>query len=230
MNDRERSIFELSGPAGWVLEPYAKELLQGYGLPTTRWHWVRDEGDIPAGARSVGYPLVAKIVSPDILHKSDVGGVVVGVREEKELREVFQRFSALKGFAGVLLDEMVPGAEVIVGSKEDPQFGTVMLVGIGGTSVEIYQDVAIRMAPVTLEEALAAIGSLKGGKLLDGYRGRAPVNREALARLIVRFSETAYELRDAVESIDLNPVLCGSEKAVIADARIVLRRPLVSPS
>jgi len=223
MNPNLERILELSKSAGWVLEPHAKELLQGFGLPTTRYYWVRDAGDIPAGAGFVGYPLVAKIVSPDILHKSDVGGVVVGVKEESELREIFARFSGLKGFAGVLLDQMVPGAEVLVGSKEDPQFGTVVVVGIGGTSVEVYKDVAIRMAPVTRKEALAAIGSLRGLKLLDGYRGREPVNREALTDLVVRFSGAAYELRELVESIDLNPVLCSRERAVIADARIVLR-------
>jgi hypothetical protein len=154
-----------------------------------------------------------------------VGGVVVGVKDDRELEEVFRRFALIKGFAGVLLDEMVPGSEVIVGSKEDPQFGTVVVVGIGGTSVEIHRDVAIRMAPLTREEALGAIDSLRGKKLLKGYRGRQAIDKKALAEVVVRFSELAYAWRESVESMDLNPVLCTGDKAVIADARIILRHP-----
>jgi acyl-CoA synthetase (NDP forming) len=96
-------------------------------------------------------------------------------------------------------------------------------VGIGGTSVEVYKDVSIRMAPVSFAEAMDAIGSIKGRKLLEGYRGKEPVNKEKLAELIVTFSQMAFELKEEVESIDLNPVLCNREKAVIADARFVLK-------
>jgi hypothetical protein len=225
MDPKLRDVLEISRSAGWVLEPYAKELFQAQGLPTTRFYWARTAGQVLEGARRVGYPLVAKVVSPDIVHKSDVGGVAVGIKGDGELEEIFRRFSLLQGFDGVLLDELVRGAEVIVGSKEDPQFGTVVMVGIGGTSVEIYKDVAIRMAPVTQAEALDAIDSLQGRKLLEGYRGREVIDKEALANLIVRFSETAYSWRDQVESMDLNPVLCAGNKAVIADARILLKHP-----
>jgi acyl-CoA synthetase (NDP forming) len=165
-------ILEVSRRIGWVMEPYAKDLLREYRLSTTRFYWAKTATDILQGAGVVGYPLVAKVVSPKILHKSDVGGVVVGVTNEQELAEVFRKFSRLEGFEGVLLDEMVQGTEVIVGSKEDPQFGTVVVAGIGGTSVEVYKDIAIRMAPVGLEEALDAIDSLRGRRLLEGYRGK----------------------------------------------------------
>ena len=224
MRDRIKEIFENSRQAGWVMEPDAKELFRDYGLPTTKFFWAKERQDLEQGAKAVGYPLVAKVVSPDIVHKSDVGGVVIGIREKKELEKAFQTMSKLKGFKGILLDEMVEGVEVIVGAKGDPQFGTIVVVGIGGTSVEIYKDVAIRMAPVSKEEALGAIESLKGGKILSGYRGREAIDKESLAALIMSFSKMAFNLSDEVDSIDLNPVLCSNERAVIADARIMLNK------
>ena len=205
------------------MEPRAKELLRAYGLPTTRFVWAKSLEASLQGSKEVGYPLVAKVVSPDILHKSDVGGVVVGVEDDRELEQVYHRMSGLKGFQGLLLDQMVQGIEMIVGGKEDPQFGTVVVVGIGGTSVEVYKDVSIRMAPVSFGDAMDAIASIKGRKLLEGYRGKEPVNKEKLVELMVSFSQMAFDLRDGVESIDLNPVLCNREKAVIADARFVLK-------
>ena len=223
MDERIRVVLNASRTDGWVMEPHAKELLRAYGLPTTRFLWAKSLEASRLGAKEVGYPLVAKVVSPDILHKSDVGGVVVGVGDERELEEVYERMSGLKGFQGLLLDQMVQGIEMIVGAKEDPQFGTVVVVGIGGTSVEVYKDVSIRMAPVSIAGAMNAIGSIKGRKLLEGYRGKEPVNKDKLAELIVSFSEAAFDLRDEVESIDLNPVLCDRERAVIADARFMLK-------
>jgi succinyl-CoA synthetase beta subunit len=223
MNEKTATILKKAKTDGWVMEPYAKELLHAYGLPTTRFFWARSPEASFSGAKEVGYPLVAKVVSPDILHKSDVGGVVVGVRDDQELRGVYQRMSGIKGFQGLLLDQMVQGIEMIVGAKDDPQFGTVVVVGIGGTSVEVYKDVSIRMAPVSLDNAIDAIESIKGRKLLEGYRGREPVNMEKLAQLIVAFSQMAFAMRDEVESIDLNPVLCTREEAIIADARFMLK-------
>ena len=223
MDERILSILNTSRADGWVMEPHAKDLLRTYGLPTTHFYWAKSLDASFQGAKEVGYPLVAKVVSPDILHKSDVGGVVVGVEDNRELEEVYHRMSGLKGFQGLLLDQMVQGVEMIVGAKEDPQFGTVVVVGIGGTSVEVYKDVSIRMAPVSIAEAMNAIESIKGRKLLEGYRGKEPANKEKLAELIVSFSEMAFDLREEVESIDLNPVLCNQERSVIADARFVLK-------
>jgi len=142
----------------------------------------------------------------------------------KHLREIFKKFSGLKGFAGVLLDEMLPpGLELIVGAKTDPQFDVVVVVGIGGTSVEVYKDVVIRMAPVSEGEALSALRMLKGRPLLEGLRGAAAINVESVAQLIADFSEAAYQMREVIESIDLNPVIASPLRAVIADARVILR-------
>jgi len=208
---------------GWVMEPLAKKLLAAYHLPVTRFVWARTIEEARAGAQQVSYPLVAKVVSPEIIHKSDAGGIVVGVQDDTQLDMVFEKMSTLPGFVGVLLDQMVSGYEVIVGSKVDPQFGTVILVGIGGTAVEIYKDVAIRMAPVDSSDALDALHSLTGSPLLTGHRNSEPANLEKLAHLIHTFSTTALELEPVIESIDLNPVLCSSHAAIIADARVMLK-------
>jgi acetate---CoA ligase (ADP-forming) subunit beta len=224
MKPEVKEIIDSSVKSGWVLEPRAKELIKSYGLATSKFVWAKTLENALQGAKKVGYPLVAKIVSEKIIHKSDVGGVVVGVRDNNQMVEVFEKFSKLEGFDGVLLDEMLAGSEVIFGSKYDAQFGIVVLVGIGGTSVEIYKDVALRMAPVSKDDAAEAINSLKGIKLLKGYRGKEVVNIDKLAAAVVKFSEMAYDLRNEVESMDLNPVMCTKDKAVVADARIILKK------
>jgi hypothetical protein len=223
MKPEAYKIIKKSKGTGWIIEPLAKELLRVYGLKTTEFYWAKSESEALRGAAKIGFPLVAKVVSPEIIHKSDVGGVIVGVRDDSHLREVFHTFSRLRGFEGILLDRMESGIEIIIGSKDDPQFGTVILTGIGGTSVEIYRDVVIRIAPISAHSALNAINSLKGIELLTGHRGSKPINMNKLTNLIVRFSRMAHELHSEVTSIDLNPVLCNSRDSVIADARFILR-------
>ncbi len=223
MKPEVKNILNNSVKSGWVLEPLAKEIIKSYGLAASKFVWAKTMEEVLQGAKKVGYPLVAKIVSEKIIHKSDVGGVVVGVRDNNQMLEVFEKFSKLDGFDGVLLDEMLSGSEVIFGSKNDAQFGVVVMIGIGGTAVEVYKDVALRMAPVTKEIAVAALHSLKGIKLLQGYRGKEVVNLEKLAQAVVKFSDMAYDLKDEVESMDLNPVMCNKDKATVADARIILK-------
>ncbi len=223
MKPEAYTIIKKSRAIGWIIEPLAKELLRLYGLRTTAYHWAKSEQGALRGAARIGFPLVAKIVSPEIIHKSDVGGVIVGVRDNSHLREVYRKFSKLRGFQGILLDKMQSGMEIIIGSQNDPQFGTVVLIGIGGTAVEIYRDVAIRMAPISKNCALIALNSLKGISLLKGYRGSESVNMNKLNNLIAGFSRMAYELQNEIASIDLNPVLCNSKDSIIADARFILR-------
>ena len=217
-----REILQGAAGAGWVMEPLARKLLRVYGLPTTEFVWVRTEDQLLPGARRIGFPLVAKVVSPLVVHKTEVGGVVVGIGNEAGLEAVYRRFAGLEGFEGVLLDRMEQGVEMIVGSRNDPQFGPVVMIGIGGTAVEIYRDVVIRMAPLGREKALAAVDSLQGAVLLKGHRGGEHVNLDALADLIAGFSQLAWDLREAVDTIDLNPVFCNGGRAVIADARVML--------
>ena len=215
-------IVASSRAAGWVLEPEAKRLLGMAGLTIPRYGWAKSPDEAIAFAREIGYPVVAKVVSPRIVHKSEHGGVVVGIRSDDTLRAAFERFRSLEAFAGMLVEEMVAGLELIVGAKVDEQFGPVILLGIGGTGVEIYKDATIRMAPLREQDADSMMKGLKAHELLEGYRGAEPVNVAELRRLLLTFSGLAMDLQDRIESIDLNPVKCGGSKCIVADARIIL--------
>ena len=215
-------ILSASRKAGWVMEPDAKKFLALRGLAVPRFKVAVQEEDAVRCAREIGYPVVGKAVSPKIVHKSEQGAVVVGMRGDEEIRSAFQHLRNLPGFTGILVEEMVPGIELIVGAKIDYQFGPVILLGMGGTGVEIYKDATLRMAPLKEKDVTSMIKGLKAHVLLEGYRGAQPVNLPDLTRLLLTFSELVMDLQDTIESIDLNPVKCSAEKCVVADARIML--------
>jgi acetate---CoA ligase (ADP-forming) subunit beta len=215
-------ILTASKDRGWVMEPEAKRIFSWIGLDVPRFIWTTRVDEALRFAREIGYPLVGKVVSPKILHKSDRNGVVVGIKKDEELAETFERFRRMEGFAGLLVEEMVSGVELIVGSKVDYQFGPVILLGIGGTGVEIYRDVSLRMAPLNSKDIESMVRCLKAHRLLEGYRGSEPVNLSKLEGFLTMFSGLVMELEKSVESIDLNPVICSSKRCVIADARIIL--------
>lgn len=208
---------------GWIMEPEAKRLLSLAKLPVPHHFWAHTLAAALSYAAEIGYPVVAKVVSPEIVHKSDSGGVAVGIADPEELEAVFHRFSALPGFAGVLVEEMVAGLELIIGAKIDYQFGPVILLGMGGTKAEIYHDVVLRMAPLDDVCIVSMVKALRANRLLTGYRGDKPVDLAALSRLMLLFSGLVMEMEEYIESVDLNPVLCNSENCVVADARIMLR-------
>jgi acetate---CoA ligase (ADP-forming) subunit beta len=215
-------ILASSKKAGWVVEPDAKAFLSLRGMTVPRFKTAREEEEAVRCAREIGYPVVAKAVSPKIVHKSEHGAVVVGIRGDEEIRTAFQRLKKLPDFDRLLVEEMVPGIELIVGAKIDYQFGPVVLLGMGGTGVEIYKDATLRMAPLKEKDAASMIKGLKAHALLEGYRGAEPVNLPDLTRLLLTFSELVMDLPEEVESIDLNPVKCSAQWCVIADARIML--------
>jgi acetate---CoA ligase (ADP-forming) subunit beta len=215
-------ILSESRDTGWVMEPQAKQLFGLAGLDVTRFICTENEDEAERFAAETGYPLVAKVVSPRIVHKSDINGVVTGIMDGGQLLAAFDRLSRIDGATGVIVEESVKGTELIVGAKRDAQFGPVILFGVGGTAVEIYKDVALRMAPLTEADVASMMGSIKARPFLEGYRGSEPVSKSALTNLLMRFSDLIMDLGDAVESIDLNPVICSSARCVIADARIIL--------
>ena len=223
LNEVMTDIIEKSRKNGWVLEPEAKRLMAEAGIPVPAFEWCHELEDALSGAERIGYPLVVKIVSAAIMHKTDVDGVAVGVKDAHELERHFERLSRLEGFDGVLLDEMVTGQELIIGCKNDFQFGPVVLLGIGGTSVEIYQDTAIRMAPLKSSDPESMVSALKGYKLLSGYRGRTPISIPHLTDVMLKVSELMVALQDQIESLDLNPVFCSGQHCIVADARIILK-------
>jgi acyl-CoA synthetase (NDP forming) len=217
------TILKTSKKWGWVLEPEAKRIFSLEGLDMPRFDVAKVPGDVLRIGIEIGYPVVAKIVSPEVLHKSDVHGVAVGVSGDKDLKEVFERFRKIEGFEGMLVEEMIPGIELIIGAKHDYQFGPMILLGFGGTGVEIYKDVSLRMAPLHEKDVDSMIHGLKAKKLLEGYRGAEPIDMKALKRTLIEFSRLVMKLKDFVESIDLNPVMCTPKRCVVADARIILK-------
>ncbi len=220
-----KNILKASKKEGWVVEPEAKRLLKSIGMDVPRYFWATCADDAVQYAQEIGYPVVAKIVSPRVVHKSEQKGVVVGISSDTHLKKVFKRFSKVEGFAGMLVEEILAGVELIVGFHTDYQFGPVILLGMGGTGVEVFQDVSIRMAPLKESDIESMIKGLKGYQFLEGYRGSEPVNFQELTRMLMTFSELVMALGEVVASIDLNPVICSSKSCIVADARIMLNKP-----
>ncbi len=220
-----KDVLLASKETGWVVEPEAKGLLSSVGMDVPRFRWATDIEEAIRFAEEIGYPVVAKVVSPKVIHKSEKNGVAVGIAGEIGLRETFRRFSGIDGFSGMLVEEMCSGLELIVGAKVDYHFGPVILLGIGGIRVEIYRDITLRMAPLHPNDIESMIRCLKGHSLLEGYRGAEPVNLKELKRLLSIFSDLVMEVENLIESIDLNPILCSSTRCIVADARIMLKRP-----
>ena len=184
-------------------------------------------------AESTGYPIVMKIVSPDILHKSDADGVRVDINSEDEVREAYNEIlenaRAYKEDAdidGVAIQEMAPwGTEVILGSVNDPTFGPSVMFGLGGIFVEILKDVTFRVAPVSADQAFKMLSDINGAPILEGARGEEPKDRQALAEVLSRYSQMIYDLQDEVAETDANPVIVydEGEGVTIVDARIILK-------
>ena len=210
-------------------ESLAKAALAGQGLRFAPERVVRDADEAAAAAREMGYPVVLKIVSPDIAHKTEAGGVALGVADEAALRDAlpamharvlaYQPEARIEGF--LVARQMIGGVEVLVGTQCDPVFGPVVTVGTGGVLTELAQDVATRLAPVSAGVARAMLLSTKAGRLCQGYRGSTPADIDALAAQIAALSEVAWANRATIAGIDLNPVLALPEGAFALDALIV---------
>jgi acetyltransferase len=191
--------------------------------------------DSPKSAREIaqqqGFPVALKISSPDIVHKSDAGGVQLNLDTpeavEKSYHELLDRVSHAFPEAkidGVLVNKMAPpGQEVIIGLNRDPQFGPILLFGLGGVLVEVFRDVALRHSPVTREDTLGMIRGIRGYPVLAGYRGQPRVDENALADCLLAVAKLAEEHSEIVE-IDLNPVFAYPQGALVADARIIMRK------
>ena len=179
-------------------------------------------------SKEIGFPLVAKIVSPDILHKTDVGGVKVGLGSEDEVKKAFDdMFYRLKekfDVKGVLLEKMVPkGVELIIGLQNDFQFGPSIMVGLGGIYTELFKDVSFRVLPVTKGDALKMLESLRGKDILKGFRGSKPIDLDMLSEAIVNIGTLGVDMAGKYESIDFNPVVVYPDSYYVVDAKIILK-------
>ena len=222
LNSEILEILSKSKSWGWVLEPDAKRILSLVGISVPPFMWAQNLEEALQFAEENEYPVVAKVVSPKVVHKTEVKGVALGIDNKIALAEAFHRFSSFDGAKGVLVEKSIKGLEMIIGAKIDFQFGPVILMGMGGTGVEIYQDASLRMAPITPEDAVSMLKGLKAYRLLDGYRGAEPIDRDALTRMLVAFSDLIMAFDEKISSIDLNPVFCSAQTCVVGDARIML--------
>ncbi|NWF53686.1 MAG: acetate--CoA ligase family protein [Syntrophaceae bacterium] len=217
------TILDEAGKHGWVMEPEAKRLFSLAGMDTPRFFWARKAEEAVDFAEKAGYPVVGKVVSPRVIHKTEVQGVALGLDSREKVEEAFLRFTRVEGFAGMLVEETLSGLELIVGGRVDFQFGPIVLLGMGGTGVEIYKDAALRMAPLEERDVRSMVQSLKARRLLEGYRGKEPVHMGELTRLLLTFSSLIMEIHPRIESIDLNPVFASATRVVVGDARIMLK-------
>lgn len=214
-----------------LLEHEAIEIVKYYGAPVAEAVLAKTPEDAVKAASKMGYPVVLKIVSPDISHKSDVGGVIIGVKTPEEVREAAKKIienvsrNAPKArITGILVQKMVPkGLEVIIGGLRDDIFGPVVMFGLGGIFVEVLRDVSFRIAPITVDDALEMMSEIKSAKLLEGYRGQPPVDKQSLAKIIISVANLLEE-NPEIESVDLNPVIAYPDKALVVDARVIIKK------
>jgi acetyltransferase len=217
-----------------LTEIEAKKVFAAYGLPVAETNLARSEEEAVELATKTGYPIVMKVVSPDIIHKSDAGGVKVNLKDEAGIRSAYQAImkssKAYKPNAdirGIAVQEMAPlGTEVIVGSINDPTFGPTIMFGLGGIFVEVLKDVTFRVAPVNKELVAQMISEIHSVAILAGARGEAPRDRAALEDLLCRYAGMVYDLCDEVAETDANPVLVYEEGAglIVVDARVILKK------
>jgi len=212
-----------------LLETEAKELLKEYEIPVPDFRLIKSEDEITGLAKEINFPMVMKIVSPDIIHKTDAGGVKVGIKTEKEARIAYQEiiFEAKKynkkaKISGVIVYPMVPqGTEIIIGIMKDPHFGPVIMFGLGGIFVEILKDISFRILPIEERDAEEMINEIKGSKILKGVRGEGPKDIKAIKNLLLKISQLALE-NPEISEIDLNPVLVFEKGLQVIDARMIL--------
>ena len=211
-----------------ITEESAKAILTNYGIKVPPSALVSTTQEAADKAKQLGFPLVAKIVSPEILHKTDVRGVRVGLKSEQEVRDAFDdmygRLSTKYHIKGVILERMVdPGLEVIVGLQNDPQFGPVIMFGLGGINTEIFKDVTFRVLPITPKDTEEMIENLKGKSMLKGFRGSEPVDLAIVSDMLMKIAKLGTDAAAYYESVDFNPVILYPHDYFVVDAKILLR-------
>ena len=216
-----------------LTEDEAKNVFKAYGLPVTNHHLATSEDEAVKYAKEIGYPVVMKIVSPEILHKSDAGGVKVNIKDEAGTRDAYntiianaKAYNADANIHGILIQEMAPwGTEVIIGSVNDVTFGPTVMFGLGGIFVEVLKDVTFRVAPVAKGQASRMLKEINGAPILAGVRGEAPRDQEKLSETLSLYSQMIIDLEDEISETDANPVLVYEEGQglKVVDARIILK-------
>ncbi len=212
-----------------LTEVESKQILAEAGIPVAHAQLAATREETVAAARQIGLPVAIKIVSPDITHKSDVGGVKLGLNSEEEVAAAFdeiveaaRRAQPKAAVLGVSVQKMArPGVEVIMGMTTDSQFGPVLMFGLGGVFVEVLKDVAFRIVPLEPRDARQMIRDIQGFAVLEGFRGQEPADLAALENMLMRLSAFVEE-HPEIQELDLNPIFAYKDGALAVDARIVL--------
>jgi acetyltransferase len=232
--ERVRELFQRVRAQGRVElgELEAREVMEAYGMRLPQSRLAQSPDEAAQIASEIGFPVVMKISSPDILHKSDVGGVKVGVQDASQARDTYElieyrarKYSPAAQIWGVLVQEQVrKGREVLVGVSRDPQFGPLIAFGLGGIYVEVLKDVAFRIAPITRQVAAEQVRSLRAVQLLQGVRGEPPADIAAAEEVVLRISQLVMDFPEIVE-MDINPLVLYNqgEGGIVLDARIILQ-------
>jgi acyl-CoA synthetase (NDP forming) len=212
-----------------LLETEAKELLREYGISVPDFKLIKSEDEIVGLAQEINFPLVMKIVSPDIIHKTEAGGVKVGIKDEKEAKAAYQdiiykvkKYKKEAKISGVIAYSMIPQeTEIIIGMMKDPCFGPTIMFGLGGIFVEIWKDISFRILPLEERDAEEMISEIKGYQILKGIRGEEPKDIEAIKDLLLKISQLALD-NPEIKEIDLNPVFVFNQGLQVVDARMIL--------
>lgn len=230
MSQAERIIDSVKKQGRAVLtEIEAKQVFSSIGIDVVATRLAKSQQEAEAIGAGIGFPVVLKVASPDISHKSDAGGVRVGLKNKSEVRKAYreimasarEKYPAAK-IEGVSVQSLArPGTEVITGMSQDPQFGPVIMFGLGGIFVEVFRDVSFRIIPIVRRDATEMIQEIKGYALLQGYRGREPASIPALEDILLKVSDFV-EKTPGIKEIDFNPIFAYKDGAVAVDARIVL--------
>ena len=209
----------------------SKKILKQAGIPVVETKLAKTQKEAVSLSQKMSFPVVLKIVSPDVIHKSDSGGVKLSINSVTEVKKAYDEIlkKVRKQYPhavihGVSVQKMIqPGTEVIVGTSKDPQFGPVIMFGLGGIFVELLKDVSFRVIPVEQRDAQEMIKEIKGYPLLQGYRGKEPANISVLVEIILKISKLMEE-NPQIKELELNPIFAYRNKAVAVDARIILER------
>ena len=212
-----------------LLETEAKTICMEYDIPVTKFELAKNEREAAELAEKIGYPVVLKIVSPDIIHKSDAGGVMVNLKSKVEVQNAYRqilenakKYKVTAKIVGVLVQEMAPqSTEIIVGAIKDSQFGQTLMFGLGGIFVELFKDVTFRVAPITQEDAREMVTEVKAYPVLKGYRNSPPADIEAIINILLNTSRLIMD-NPEIKELDLNPIMAYGNGAKTVDARIIL--------
>jgi len=212
-----------------LLETEAKELLKEYGIPVPDFRLIKGKDEITGLAKEINFPIVMKIVSPDIIHKTDAGGVKVGIKDEEEATTAYQeiiskakKYNKNAKILGVIVYSMVPqGTEIIIGMMKDPHFGPVIMFGLGGIFVEVLKDISFRILPTEERDARDMITEINGYEILKGARGESPKDIKAIREVLMKVSKLTME-NPEINEIDLNPVFVFDKGLQVVDVRMIL--------